>query len=195
MQFDLFGEVGERPALPSLELLEHVSADYGPRTGANTRGADTTVAFAVDFQTAGEKLTAKLAGKHRYVDIPYGLNVDAAAEKLGSFMADRAHRSLNVAGNGIYTFSECGTTQAEVNQWVYDVLKHVHARIGFTHIRSGGQTGVDMAGLVAAVALGVPATGLYPKGFKHRLASKQDVASTAEAMEALIRKQVKALKL
>lgn len=42
--------------------------------------------------------------------------------------------------------------------------KRVHERIGLTHVRSGGQTGVDTAGLVAGMALGIPVTGLYPRG-------------------------------
>lgn len=190
MQMDFFAQ--EAPPAPALQLQAHASADYGPRTGENARGADVTVAFAVDFETAGERLTHRVAGP-RYVGIALGSNVPAAADQLSAFMAKRNARSLNIAGNGIYTLATQGISQAEVNRWVFEVLSLVHKNRGLTFIRSGGQTGVDTAGLVAGLALGVPVLGLYPKGFRRRLRNKQDVESSPQDLEAELRTAAEAL--
>lgn len=180
MQLDFFSAPPSAPT-HTLQLLEHVSSDYAPRTGENARGADVTVAFAVDFTTAGERLTHRVS-KPRYVGIDYGSNVEEAARALCEFLRKCNGRSLNVAGNGIYTLTKSGVTQAQANQWVYDVLSRVHAIIPLQAIRSGGQTGIDVAGLVAALALGIPATGLWPKGFRQRLANQKDVLRTPEEL-------------
>lgn len=149
-----------------LQLVAHAEYSYVPRTTENAKGADVTVAFAVDFNTAGERLTKREAGV-RYVGITYGIDPAVAAASLLKFLVERKGSSLNVAGNGIYTFAENlklseVVAQAQANQWVFDVLSRVVAKIPLVSLRSGGQTGIDQAGLVAAVALGIPALGLYP---------------------------------
>ena len=45
-----------------IELLEHTSSSYGPRTWHNA-AQGVTLAVAVDFSTAGEKLTTKASAK------------------------------------------------------------------------------------------------------------------------------------
>lgn len=193
MQLDFF-EAPKTVVLEPITLLEHRDSGYAARTGENARGADVTVAFASDFTTAGERLTKRMAGR-KYVGIAYPGDSAAAAQTLAAFMASQQGTSLNVAGNGIYTLAKSSISQADVNQWVYDVLKQVHARIRLTHVRSGGQTGVDTAGLVAGIALGVPVTGLYPNGFRQRMANQKDVsrdhasliAELTAAAEGLVR--------
>lgn len=189
MQIDMF----DTPEpIPDLTLNAHISGDYAPRTGENTRGADVTVAFATDFNTAGERLTARLAGK-KYVGIPYGTDAASAAQTLATFMRSCAGTTLNVAGNGIYTLNKKGVTQEAANRWVYEVLKRVAALTPLSQVRSGGQTGIDTAGLVAGLALGIPATGLYPKGFKRRLVTEEDVTSNPHQLEQELRAQAQAL--
>lgn len=190
MQFDMFEPV---PNLPALQLMEHPSSGYAARTGDNARGADVTVAFATDFSTAGERLTARMAGK-KYLAIAFGEEISVAADKLSRFMQAQGARSLNVAGNGIYTLKKKGISQREANQWVYDVLKATHARTPLDFIRSGGQTGIDTAGLVAGLALGKPIIGLYPQGYRRRLASGQDVEATPAQLEAELRSFVSELR-
>jgi hypothetical protein len=180
MQFDFFEKPVKRAAL---ELLAHSSGSYVPRTGENARSADVTVAVASNFETGGERLTARVAGS-RYVAIPYGTPVQQAAERLSGFLLRQEAKSLNVAGNGIYTLAGKGVSQAEANQYIYDVLRRVMDTAPLDHVRSGGQTGIDTAGLVAAYALGVPATGLYPKGYRRRNAEGEEVYSTAEELTA-----------
>lgn len=187
MQMDFFAQ--EAPPPPALQLQEHSSRDYGPRTGDNARGADVTVAFAVDFETAGERLTHRVAGP-RYVGIPFGSAPQEAAATLGAFMSQRGARSLNVAGNGIYTLSKKGVNQDQANRWVHEVLALVHRKRPLEFIRSGGQTGIDTAGLVAGLALGIPVLGLYPRGFRRRFENQQDGDSTPDSLEAELRAAV-----
>lgn len=185
MQLDMFEPEVVRPAL---QLVSHASSGYAARTGENARGADITVAFATDFSTAGERLTARMAGS-RYIAIPFGDDANRAAEKLAQFMRANAGRSLNVAGNGIYTLAKKGISQAQANQWVYTVLAATRKQAPLEFIRSGGQTGIDTAGLVAGLALQVPVLGLYPEGFRRRLANGQDVTTDPITLEAELKAQ------
>jgi hypothetical protein len=193
MQLDMFGIEEPEEALPALTLLEHSSSEYKPRTLENAR-ADVTVAFAVDFETAGERLTRKAAGP-RYTHASFGSDIADAAATLASFMGPRQAKTLNVAGNGIYTLDQHKVSQLCANQWVYDVLKLVLQRVRLTSIRSGGQTGVDMAGLVAALALDVPAIGLYPKGYRMRGADKREIYSDPGTIEKRLRAYAQKLSL
>lgn len=193
MQFDFFNEAPRRTLEP-ITLLEHASSDYAPRTGENARGADVTVAFAADFTTAGERLTHRVAGA-RYAGIPFGSDVEQAVQALRRKCLERGGFSLNVAGNGIYTLGKLGVTQAQANQWVYEVLARLHALGPLTAIRSGGQTGIDTAGLVAGIALQVPVTGLWPKGFRQRLENQRDVLRTQDELMLELQEAAAALTL
>lgn len=178
--------------IPRLRLQAHLAYSYMPRTKENAHGADVTVAFAVDFNTGGERLTRSEAGA-RYVSIPFGSDVAAAADKLASFIEKREGRTLNVAGNGIYTLAEHGISQARANKWVFDVLALVVKKVKLTDIRSGGQTGIDHAGLVAALVLGIPALGYYPKNFRRRNAKGEEYTSTEPAVRKELEKDAAAL--
>ncbi|WP_157643963.1 DUF4326 domain-containing protein [Burkholderia ubonensis] len=183
-------EVTVLAGVPALRLQAHKDYSYVPRTTDNALEADVTVAFAKDFNTAGEKLTKRMAG-FRYIGIPFGSDVAAAAESLAAFIVARGGSTLNVAGNGIYTMAEHGVDQGRCNQWVYDVLARVAAQVKLTLIRSGGQTGIDQAGLVAALALGIPALGHFPKSFRRRNAAGQEVHSTEATIRAELEAQAK----
>lgn len=194
MQLDIFNlHEPEQLQLPELLLVEHGSPEYKPRTLENAK-ADVTVAFAVDFETPGERLTRKAAGLG-YTHASFGSDVRDASASLAGFIRRRKARTLNVAGNGIDTLNQHQISQVYTNQWVYDVLKLVLQQVTLTSIRSGGQTGVDMAGLVAALALGVPAIGLYPKGFRMRGVGKQEIYSDQVTVETRLRAYVRKLSL
>lgn len=183
------------PADTMLTLKAHESYSYVPRTRENAHEADATVAFAVDFTTAGERLTKREASP-RYVGIRFGTDVALAASTLASYLSSSSPRTeLNVAGNGIYTMAEHGFTQAQCNQWVYEVLHLVTKATTIALIRSGGQTGIDQAGLVAALALGIPALGLYPASFRRRNAQGQEVTASANSIRAELEAQVGQLQL
>lgn len=151
-----------------ISLIEHASSSYAPRTYENAHKSDLTIAFAFDFQTAGERCTLKAAG-NKYVAVPLTWGVERAAQYIGKHIFESGARRLNIAGNGIYTLSRSyGYTQHIVNQKVYDVLKRVVQKYDISEIRSGGQTGVDVAGLVAGMKLNIQTVGLFPKGWRQR---------------------------
>lgn len=175
-----------------LTLLDHSSPKYSPRTYINAEEADLTVAFAIDFTTQGEKLTRKAAGD-RYIGISLEGDVAAAANELIRALKQHDARRLNVAGNGIYTLDKQGWTQSQVNTFVHEVLSRTHAVWPLVQVRSGGQTGIDMAGLIAAEALGIDALGFFPNGFIQRGTDTIDRPHTREAIRAQVAAGVAAL--
>lgn len=162
---------------------------YGPRTKYNAENADVTVAIAVDFTTGGEKLTQKCAiGK--FIAINPTTSPESAAERIIEFMTRKGAASINIAGNGIYSWEKAGWSQDRVNQYICDTLSRVHARRPIESIRSGGQTGADWAGLVAAEILGIPGVGFFPKGFVQRNSNKVDFSNTRETLRSRLEKDV-----
>ena len=167
-------------------VVEHPSSGYRDRTKHNADSAGATVAIATDFDTAGEKLTKRLAGD-KIVQIPIAKTPASAAKTLIAHMQALGVTTLNVAGNGIYTLNEkLGVTQAQVNQYVYDTLKAAHLVVGITKIVTGGQTGVDIAGAIAAKRLGIPVDVTMPKGFLQRDMHGKDFTQTKEKVVAQI---------
>lgn len=81
------------------------------------------------------------------------------------------------------TFSRHDYTQQALNQLVFDVIQHLRAWYNVTAIRSGGQTGLDQAGLVAGLASGIPVHGHYPTGFRRRDQDGIDSNSTEEEIK------------
>lgn len=171
----------------NLIVQDYKSAQYTPRTYYNARVANLTVAFAVNFNTAGEKCTHNAASTTSYLAIPLAMEKIEAARSLYRKVKDIPDcKTLNIAGNGIYTLVKARWTQEDVNQYVYDVLKQVHIHHCFEKIVSGGQTGVDIAGIVAAVAIGIPAIATLPKGFIQRHEDGVD----KQYSEEIVREQI-----
>jgi len=174
-----------------LKILEHSSSAYSPRTYHNAKTADLTIALAEDYSTAGEKLTHKAAGEDKYLALPlYGDTKDPiqAARVLYKVLRDRNLKEpvLNVAGNGIYTLDKKGWTQDAANLHLLLLLSKVHQHWPLKQVVSGGQTGIDLAGIVAAYALGIDAVATLPNGFIQRGPDKRDVTHSSDQ----IRKQV-----
>lgn len=176
-----------------IRLQEHVSSNYGPRTFINAKDADWTIAIAVDYTTHGEVLTQKAAGD-RFLQCPFHTDVLENARALFRRCVRYQVRALNVAGNGIYTFGQEGISQEQVNQYVYDLLKPVHAHHGLHLIRSGGQTGVDIAAAVAACKLDIEARILFPYGYKQRDINKRDFLNHPRDLMAWIKQAATLLK-
>lgn len=168
-----------------IEVLESESPKYPPRTRHNAKTADLTVALAVDFNTAGEKLTHKAAG-NKYVGIPLQISTLEAARMLFVALRKCQGKILNVAGNGIYTLATHGWTQESINVHLHAIVSKVHEHWPLTKVISGGQTGVDMAGVTAACALGIPVAVMLPSGFLQRGLNNVDRPQS----EALVRGQI-----
>ena len=158
-----------------------------------------TIAMAVDHNTAGERCTRKAVDSTRGRDALFAITPRerdklAISRLLYAKVRNKGARVLNIAGNGIYTLSKEGITQQAINQYVYDILRPVVAHWEFDCFVSGGQTGVDMAGAVAAAALGLPATLTFPLGYKQRFEDGVDVCMTPDQIYKQIEDGVAALK-
>lgn len=170
-----------------IELLEHKSTSYAPRTYHNA-AQGITLALAVDFTTAGEKLTTKAAGdKIVHCDAKnFATSWLPSARKLYKLLVDNDCRVVNVAGNGIYTFAKYGFTQVTVNDMIRQILHQVDTHWPLEKVVSGGQTGSDFAGLVAAAKIEIPCTGTWPRGYKMRYSDGVDVNHKPEEIEAMM---------
>lgn len=169
-----------------INILEHKSSSYAPRTYHNA-AQGVTLAYAVDHTTAGEKLTQKAAGE-KIVMVDANQTFDHLQPARALFKKLREHdcHVVNVAGNGIYTFAKHGLGQVDVNQSIYDILLTVNQHWPIHHVVSGGQSGADLAGLIAAGHLGIECTGMWPKGYKMRFENGVDVYHTPEQIMEII---------
>lgn len=156
-------------------FIEHSSPNYADRTKLNA-SADITVAFALDFTTAGELCTENVALKQKKLYYPIRLenmlnadNINGLIEVLNSI--NKKEISINVAGNGIYTISS-HYTQVDIDRDLKTFFNNVFTSDKLTKkvilIRSGGQTGVDEAGAKMGQALDIRTIVIAPKGWKFR---------------------------
>lgn len=157
---------------------------YAQRTRENAVRADLTVAFAADFTTAGERLTEK-AAKGKIIQIPMekgACDPKAMASDILSCMTEKersAPLEINIAGNGMDTFAARGFSREQVTSIIVSVIRELAETggIDIRCIRSGGQSGADEAGIMAAKALGIPAEVHAPKGWLMRTEDGKDVFS------------------
>jgi ribA/ribD-fused uncharacterized protein len=178
--------------MAELTIREHASPKYGPRTEHNAKSAGLTVAFALDFTTMGERLTKRVAAD-RFIAIDLNTDPIQAARDLYKAMCKHQASVLNVAGNGIYTLQAKGWSQARVDRYLFTVLGKIVEHLPLKMVVSGGQTGVDMAGITAAHALGIPAVATLPKGFLQRDAAGKDATHTRDEIESQVKQGVDVL--
>lgn len=180
---------------------------YGQRTDENAAWSDVTLALARDFNTAGEKRTARAAGNKLIQselpiapasditgdqptpeDIPFlhlngpsSYNPESLAENtLNEWKQKKLPTTdikLNIAGNGIYSLRGNNVTQEDLNEYVTRFIKYLLDNgVTIKEIRSGGQTGIDEAGIIAAQKLGIPCSIHAPRGFLMRNETGKDVS-------------------
>ncbi len=164
-----------------IQFIEWQVPGYKSRTIENAR-ADATIAIAIHFNTAGEICTRKAVEqmKKMYIQIDghsflsqSQIRVAASALSNGLFKI----KTLNIAGNGIYTFHK-GITQEKLDKSMFQFLDTVFFLCEYKPelIRSGGQTGIDEAGLKAADKLGIRTLCVAPKGWLFRDINGKDIA-------------------
>lgn len=174
-------EVRSTVSRGGLTVMESYSPKFHDRTVENARWADFTVAFAVDFTSPGERLTATAAGnEYLPFDLPHdgaGLEDDALRRRMATILARRLESRadpvrLNVAGSTAADLSRHGISQEQADAFVTDVLgRAVDEGLRIQELRTGGQSGIDEAGTKAALALGIPASQVVPRGFLYLDAS------------------------
>lgn len=165
---------------------------YPQRRKENIDLSDATIAFATDFTTAGEKGTKRDAGK-KYNRVKL---YDAKDRYDGTLIKDdedieaivkrykgKGPIKLNIAGNGIYTFKSY--TQEDLNSGITGIIRYlIEEGIEISEIRSGGQTGIDEAGIIAAQRLGIPAVVHGTKDWAFRGKDNKDVKGDEKAYKA-----------
>lgn len=73
-----------------------------------------------------------------------------------------------------------------VNNLVYILLEPLVKCGAVTKVVSGGQSGADVAGLIAGAKLGVETHGLWPAGYKMRFENGVDVTHTPEQIMEIL---------
>ena len=145
-------------------IIFEESKEYGYRQRTITNAsADATIHFAMDFSTAGEILTKNSVKNQRKKYIPINANnlkvTKDRIEKLVSKLNKVNAKTLNVAGNGMYTLckKQNDLTQERIDSFVFDMLNqalnHPNLKTKIELIRTGGQSGFDEAGGKAGIKL------------------------------------------
>lgn len=145
-----------------LHITPVADGGYRTRTVYNARTTDATIALAEAFNTAGERLTEKSAGPNKYANTRLVGNTNDVNDIVnilyGRLVRNNGGKApkgilLNVAGGSIVNLSQ---DQGYYNSLVTDVIKGLLEKgITIREIRSGGQTGIDEAGIKAAQALNI----------------------------------------
>lgn len=164
-----------------IDFREHESYGYAARTVRNISQADITLAFAYDFNSAGEKLTRNLCDTlqkpYQAINLYSGFDAYDRIEPIVWFLKSIKCESINIAGNGIYTLRQ-KYTQTEIDEFIInfmtDVIKGYGKRV---KILSGGQTGVDEAGLKFGDITGLETICNFPKGWLFRDIRGKDISN------------------
>lgn len=161
------------------------SGSYMVRTRHNATTSDFTVACALDFTTAGERHTKKMAGE-KYLSLELNRPAIECARELYRHLVKHKAKVLNLAGNGMHVLHKKNVTQRQVNVWVHDLLVLIHAHYSLQSLKSGGQTGVDIAAAVVGPYLNIPTEINFPLGYMQRNKSGLDfMQSQEEVMQSL----------
>ena len=164
-------------------FLEEKSRGYKVRTIKNA-SADVTIAMAIDFNSAGEKLTKQSVLFQGKKYIPISLTTLNISDELVNNIIDSLNtikaKTINIAGNGLYTFKGI-YNQEQLDNYVYELLSKVLLSdkliTKIEVLRTGGQTGIDTSGAKAGVKLNIPTIILAPKGWKYRDISGKDISN------------------
>lgn len=177
----------------TIYLREHHERGYQGRTRFNAGNADLTIAFTVDAATAGERMTRKAATEAKYGHIDLNTASPTCAARAIQYLTQskvqerlcRPCEILNIAGNGLHTLTRRGWTQEQVNQYLYDTFIELRDKWGCMPtkgLRSGGQTGVDIAAAVVAQAIGLDAVITFPPYYLQRDCVGRDFTQTKNAI-------------
>ena len=171
-------------------FYEDTARNYAHRTWRNAEWSDITLALAADFESPGEITTRRAAGG-KYIGYPlpenlkklmtYPMDALREAEKVARLIAEHPCCKpdgirLNIAGNGAAALKRFGVDTDYVATFIYWILyKCKDLGIHILEVRSGGQTGVDEAGIKAAQQSRMKCSILAPKGFRMRDADGRDL--------------------
>lgn len=164
-------------------IMEDSARNYAHRTWANAAWSDITLAFATDFSSPGEITTRRAAGdKYARYQLTRNLkrmiifNQDGEREAKKIAKIIRNHTCykedgirLNIAGNGLVTLLKTGVDTQTVAAFISNIFTAcLDEGVKILEVRSGGQSGVDEAGIIAAQRNKMKCSILAPKGFRWR---------------------------
>lgn len=166
-----------------LEFIEDSHSGYSHRTFENARLSDATIAFALDFETSGEKMTKEAAEKYNkiYIQIPmFDLSKKdelktfyPKIKEISEILKSNDCHILNIAGNGASRFKKYKYTQHKCDSLIEaTIVQMIMNGVHVSLIRSGGQTGADESGIKAAINCGIDCVCLCPKGWRFRTATE-----------------------
>ena len=166
-------------------FIRQFSGGYKARTVHNCKTSKFTIAVATDYTTAGERLTKTAAG-NRYSSLAYeDGNNKKKLDKLISILSapvatlyGSQELTIHFAGNGIYTLAKTGITQKMADRRAYTILKYLHSVAHISKLYSGGQSGMDEAGVKAALRLGINVEVNMPENNRVRFEDGIDVDQT-----------------
>ncbi len=166
---------------------------YPARTKENVLKSDVTIAIATDFNTAGEKLTKRLCVENGKLYVHIDLNNTSLDPTRIARIVTKINQLgdkeivVNFAGNGIYSLKQ---TQHDLFEWIAvllrDITMHPQLEPKIVFVRSGGQTGIDEAGVKAAEHLNIPAMVLAPKGWQYRDVRHRDISDEKKFKERFL---------
>ena len=171
-------------------IFEDTVKNYGHRTWANAEWSDITLAFAADFKSPGEITTKKAAGDkfigyHLTSEEVMREQDDCFWKAQGRKYADKIRSNpnyreegikLNIAGNSMISLSRYGIDADSVQDAIYQVLKNLLSDgIVISEVRSGGQSGADEFGIIAAQRLGLKCSILAPKGYRFHYKEGEEI--------------------
>jgi hypothetical protein len=94
-------QTGNHPEFKELYgVQEHSSPHYPPRTALNVKESDGTLRIAVNFNSAGEILTARMIEQYKkpYLDVD-ALIDDVSPQQVAEWIIENKITILNIAGN------------------------------------------------------------------------------------------------
>jgi hypothetical protein len=166
----------EKKHKAAITFVECSKAGYPARTAINVQETDGTLLLAADSSTPGEKLTRKLCEEHKkpcmVIAISLDLKLDKTPKDVEEWINTKGIATLNIAGNCITRFPR-RVLQADLNKLLTDLL----TGLALVRIQSGGQTGIDEAGIMAGLALKVQTKVVAPKGWMFRGRDGKDTSS------------------
>ena len=148
----------------SINVLEHSSDKYPPRTYHNASNADLTIAFAIDFDTAGERLTER-AAKGKYLRVIIN---QPDFDSITSYISNYQPKIINIAGNSEKRFTDKLIPLTYVRDVIKCVITYISSICRPLIILSGGQTGADIIGASVAHELGIATEVMLPRGYVQR---------------------------
>lgn len=116
---------GPKPQYKNLfGMVEHTSPKYPPRTECNVRDSEATIQIAVDFNSAGEKLTSRLIKQYKRPSFQIDVCKPRLREELMRWLEDNEFEVVNVAGNS-------HKTSPSIGFFAYNYLVEIFGVMGY----------------------------------------------------------------